>query len=238
MIPEPSFTPPHAFLITAAGSGRRMGGGEKKEFRKIGNRSVLETTVLSMIEASVFSFGLITCPPGKIDQTKNLLHPLTVILNDQNIDLTFCEGGRDRQESVYLGLKNMEKNIPKMIDEGIVLIHDGARPWASPELIRRIAAGCISHRACAPVTASVDAMKQISSDGKITAHLDRSRTVGVQTPQGFIFSDILSAHIKASSDGKDYIDDTEIFDRYIGDIYTVAGEIANKKITYAEDLCS
>ncbi|MBI9107680.1 MAG: 2-C-methyl-D-erythritol 4-phosphate cytidylyltransferase [Spirochaetales bacterium] len=236
MTPENSFTPPLAFLVTAAGSGKRMGGGVKKEFRKIGNRSVLETTVLSMIEASVFSYGLITCPFGQINQTQQILSSLTGKLNKHKIKIEFCHGGGERQESVFLGLKHIEENLPSMLERGIILIHDGARPWASPALIRKVAEGSITHRACAPVTPSIDAMKQISNDGIITAHLPRKETVGVQTPQGFIFSDILRAHQSASRDGRRYIDDTEIFSRYIGDVHTIAGESANKKITFAEDI--
>lgn len=231
-----SFKPPLSFLVTAAGSGTRMGSGLKKEFRKIGNRSVLETTVLSMIESSIFSYGLITCPAGKIKETKELLSPLTGKLNDKNIKLAYCHGGEDRQQSVFKGLEFIADNFPKMNDGGIVLIHDGARPWVSPELVRAVAQGCILHGGCAPVSPSIDAMKQISDEGIITAHLPRRQTVSVQTPQGFIFNDILSAHKKAADDGCSYIDDTEIYNRYIGAVYTVEGEPTNKKITYAQDL--
>jgi 2-C-methyl-D-erythritol 4-phosphate cytidylyltransferase len=236
MIPASSFKPPLTFLVTAAGSGKRMGEGLKKEFRKIGSRSVLETTVSSMIEASVFSYGLITCPLGKIEETKKVLAPLKEKLLNRNIQLLYCSGGAERQESVYLGLKYIAENIPEMLTGGIVLIHDGARPWVSPALIRTVADGSIEHRACAPVTPSIDAMKQVASDGRITAHLPRKETVNIQTPQGFTFSDILKAHEQASCDEHSYIDDTEIFNRYVGDVYTIKGDTANKKITYSEDL--
>ncbi len=231
-----SFKPPLAFLVTAAGSGTRMGSGLKKEFGKIGSRSVLETTVLSMIEASIFSYGLVTCPIGKIEQTKTLLSPLTDELKKKNIRMEYCNGGAERQESVFLGLGFIADNFPEMNSSGIVLIHDGARPWASPQLINAVAEGSVQHGGCAPVSPSIDAMKHISDDGVITAHLPRRQTVSVQTPQGFTFSDILAAHKKAAADGRSYIDDTEIYSRYIGAVYTVAGEASNKKITYAHDL--
>ena len=236
MIPASSFRPPLAFLITAAGSGTRMGSGPKKEYRKIGSRTVLETTVLSMIEASVFSYGLITCPPGKINQTKKTISPLIEMLEKENISLIYCEGGKERQDSVFLGLKSLAANFPAMLESGVVLIHDGARPWASPKLITQICEMSRTHGGCAPVTPSIDAMKQVSEDGIITNHLPRKQTVSVQTPQGFLFSDILKAHEEAAVDHCSYIDDTEIFSKYSGAVYTVDGETSNKKITYAEDL--
>ena len=224
---------PLAFLVTAAGCGSRMGGGEKKEYRKLGSRSVLETTVLAMIDAGIFDFGVITCPVGKIDTTKEILSPIDSLISDSGISILYCEGGAERQDSVLNGLEKLNTHHP---ETAAVLIHDGARPWVSPAVIRSVAQALTGAGGAAPVVPSVDAMKQIDGSGIITHHLPRRETVSVQTPQGFRFREILQAHRKASTDGRKYIDDTEIFSRYAGEVTTVAGETANKKITYAEDL--
>ena len=236
MISDPDSNRPLAFLITAAGSGSRMGKGIKKEFRELNGTPVLAITLKAFLDTSLFSFGLITCRAGTEEIVKDLFSELTPQLDQLKKPLLFCSGGAERQESVMLGLNNLFENCPEIKDKGCVLIHDGARPWVSPELIKRVVNGTLKHGACAPVTPSIDAMKEINAAGIITGHLPRKETVNVQTPQGFLFNEIRTAHHKASADGRHYIDDTEIFSRYEGDVYTIEGSTKNRKITYAGDL--
>jgi 2-C-methyl-D-erythritol 4-phosphate cytidylyltransferase len=92
------------------------------------------------------------------------------------------------------------------------------------------------HGAAVPAIAAVDTQKETDASGRIVRHLDRSRVVAVQTPQGFRFSDLLDAHRRASGDGVAYTDDTEIWGRYVGDVYVCTGDRDNKKITFQEDL--
>ena len=223
-----------AFLITAAGNGTRA-GGLKKEFRLIGSRTVLSRTVDAFLDSSAFSYGVITCKPGTHDRVREALSDISDKLESLEKPLLFCDGGAERQESVYLGLQCLAGSLPELTDNGIVLIHDGARPWIEPELIQRIVDVCRKHSACAPVVPSVDAMKEINEQGIITGHHPRKETVSVQTPQGFSFNEILTAHSRAAADGRRYIDDTEIFSRYEGDVYTVEGNTNNRKITYSTD---
>ena len=225
-----------AFLITAAGSGTRMGGGTKKEFRNLGAQTVIEKTLDTFLADPRFGYGLITFIPGTEKDVRDIL---TNILNKPNSlkkPLFFCPGGSERQQSVRNGLRFLANQAPELLESGIVLIHDGARPWVSPGIISNVIEGCAQHQACAPVVPSVDAMKEINEDGIITGHLPRKQTVGVQTPQGFAFNEILAAHDRAADDGRTYIDDTEIFSRYEGDVYSVPGSSENRKITYAGDL--
>lgn len=236
MCEKASGTPKFAFLITAAGSGTRMGRGIKKEFRIINDSPVLAVTLKNFLDTSLFSCGVITCKSGMHNEVKALLISLEHQMNMLNTPLLFCDGGAERQQSVHLGLKCLADNCPELVNNGFVLIHDGARPWANSSLITAVAEGSLKHRACAPITSSIDAMKEINESGIITGHLPRKETVSVQTPQGFAFNEILNAHERAASDSRFYIDDTEIFSRYEGDVYTVAGSMANRKITYEADL--
>ncbi len=236
MIPIPDGNNLFAFIITAAGSGTRMGNGIKKEFRNIGGMPVIAVTLKKFLDTSLFSFGLVTCKPGTQNEVRKLLEVLAPQMEKLSMPLLLCDGGAERQQSVHLGLKHLAGKCPGLQENGYVLIHDGARPWADTELIKRVASGCVRHRACAPIIQSIDAMKEINSDGIITGHLPRKETVSVQTPQAFAFNEILAAHDRAAADGRRYIDDTEIFSRYEGDVYTVEGSKANRKITYAEDL--
>ena len=119
---------------------------------------------------------------------------------------------------------------------GIVLIHDGARPWITETIIREVYQKTVETGAAIPVVPSVNAMKTINSQGIIISHLKREFTVAAQTPQGFVFTKILISHKSASSDGLEYIDDAEIYSKYIGDTATCPGDTANRKITYLSDM--
>ncbi|MDC7127098.1 MAG: IspD/TarI family cytidylyltransferase [Spirochaetales bacterium] len=225
-----------SFLITAAGSSSRMGDGIKKEFRLLNNKPVIVSVIETFLDSGLFDYGLITFKSGTEDELRSLLQALDKKIAKLKKPLIFCEGGTERQHSVRLGLQKLSTDIPELNNNGIVLIHDGARPWLTKELIRNVSEGVINHGACAPAIPSVDAMKELNENGIISRHLNRATTIGIQTPQGFTFKEILEAHNKAETDNVKYIDDTEIFSTYSGHVYTVPGDIKNKKITYNEDL--
>jgi 2-C-methyl-D-erythritol 4-phosphate cytidylyltransferase len=140
-------------------------------------------------------------------------------------------GGDTRQKSVYIGLLAMQTACPEF-----VLIHDGARPWIQPELILSVAAGTKAHGACLPLAPAVDALKTVDEGGFLESHLDRSRIRGAQTPQGFLYAKILDAHTRAAGDGRASMDDTEIYAAYGGAVFSVPGDVRNKKVTYPSDL--
>ena len=218
-----------AILITAAGSSSRFDGQHKKQFFPFYGETVLHHTFIPFIRVSLFESFCITIPPGFQKETEYALGKR--ILHTLKDRLIITEGGETRQDSVMLGLKALKKDSPD-----IVLIHDGARPRISPELITAVYRKTLETRAAAPIIPSVDAMKTIGPDGTIKAHLDRPVTVGIQTPQGYRYNDILGAYLKAEHDGFSYIDDSEIYHRYIGDVHTVPGDPENAKITYYRDI--
>lgn len=145
--------------------------------------------------------------------------------------ITIINGGETRQESVYNGLIALEKEEPDY-----VLIHDGARPWITLKIINSVFNKIKEKKACIPVIKAQDAVKSIGNNGVISGHLDRAKIYCAQTPQGFNYKEILDAHKMAVSDNLSYIDDSEIYSRYIGPVYTVDGDVANRKITYKHDL--
>ena len=117
-----------------------------------------------------------------------------------------------------------------------VLIHDGARPWVSPELIKNVCSSVKKHEAAIPGYRAIDTQKIADKSGKITQHLKRSSVYSVQTPQGFNFEKILSAHKQALGSEKEYTDDSEIYAEFAGDVFICTGEVSNKKITFKEDI--
>ena len=243
-------SPSVAVIITAAGKSSRMSesktetGGDtkstkrKKEYLPLPDApSVLARTVSVFLSAFTFSNIVITHPEGgtkggtkggteEAEEARSALGELS------NQDcFRFCAGGGTRQESVRKGLETLTDDPPR-----IVLIHDAARPWVSPRIIREVIATTLKHGAAAPVVSPRDAIKRIDSEGWFTRHFSREDVFAVQTPQGFTFSEILYAHQKAKSDGKIYIDDTEIYQEYAGKVKSVEGDPENRKITYSHDL--
>jgi 2-C-methyl-D-erythritol 4-phosphate cytidylyltransferase len=121
-----------------------------------------------------------------------------------------------------------------------VLIHDGGRPWVSAALINAVINTTAVFGATVPVLPLTETPKELDLRTKpafICRHLRRSIVVSAQTPQGFLFPDILLAHRKAAENGGfEYTDDSEIWSETFGIAVTVPGEAANRKITFPEDL--
>ena len=155
----------------------------------------------------------------------------------KNTKIIFTAGADTRQTSVFKALAKLgELKEKKEADFNFVLIHDGARPWVSPELIKRVSDEVSKREAVIPGYQAVDTQKIADTSGKITQHLKRSSVYSVQTPQGFDFEKILAAHKQALENGKEYTDDSEIYGEFAGDVFICTGEVSNKKITFKEDI--
>ena len=213
----------NAAIITAAGSSRRFGGGIKKEYQYMGEKPVLVRTILPFLNSGLFNKIIVTVP--QIHIAEELLNSFISIKK-----IKLIKGKETRQKSVYNALQELKK---QNID--YVLIHDGARPWITVKLVKSVLDKTYSKSACIPVIIAQDAMKTIK-DNIIAAHLERKGTFCAQTPQGFNYKDILKAHKFAVSDNINYIDDSEMYSKYIGPVSTVNGDIENRKITYKHDL--
>ena len=225
-----------AVLLTAAGSSRRMGEGPKKEYRFLDGITVISRALLAFAESGVVSSAMVTHPAGGEEEARAAISP--ELLSMSGFSIRFCQGGDTRRASVYLGLQALGAVSPD-----IVLIHDGARPRLSPALVRAVAEAARINEAAVPLVPTVDTMKEIDQDGFLKRQLRRSRVKAVQTPQGFSYAKILSAHMMAAarlssgSAAEDFTDDAEVWAQAnMGPIAWVPGEEANRKITFPEDL--
>ncbi len=213
-----------AAIITAAGSGTRMGAGKNKILLPLKGKTVIELAVKPFENPQKFKKIIITYSNDDLEILKK-------IFKNSLVPVDFVAGGSTRQESVLKGLKHLKGDNPKY-----VLIHDGARPWITENQVELILDKTEEKGCAVPVTPSVNAMKKINRSGEITEHLERGFTVSAQTPQGFNYIKILEAHIKASEEEFTAVDDTELWDRYFNRVSTVDGDISNIKITYKKDL--
>lgn len=229
-----------AIIITAAGSSTRMGGGVKKEFLPLKNGTVLSGCAESFLNACLEKYEItdfvITCRAGSQNEAEKALSSCHYSA------FSFVTGGASRQESVYNGLKSIEKNGRK---PRLVLVHDGARPFVTGRIILEGIENALLYGAAVPGITPTDTQKEVDEKGMIVRHLVRSRLAAVQTPQIFEFEPLLNAHEKAlevvkktekSSCKKEYTDDTEIWGEFCGRVKVYPGDVKNIKITYPGDL--
>jgi 2-C-methyl-D-erythritol 4-phosphate cytidylyltransferase / 2-C-methyl-D-erythritol 2,4-cyclodiphosphate synthase len=211
-----------AAIVVAAGRGVRAGGAVPKQYRNVRGAPVIRHTlslftghpqvtmvqpVIHRDDAAAFAAAVAGLP----------LHPAAI-------------GGATRQISVRAGLEALEKEQPH-----IVLVHDAARPFASPALVSRaIAAG--AGGAAIPALGLTDTVKEVDADGRVVATRDRSRLRMVQTPQAFRYSELLAAHRRAFEAGRDDFTDDAALAEWAGMEVTVfEGEAGNMKLTTEED---
>lgn len=233
-----------ATVITAAGKSQRMNLNTKKEYLRLPESgegvTVLSECLFKFLQTKLFEIIVITLPEQDISDVNNLIFKdkrIEKTLAEKNTKIIFASGGCTRQTSVFKALIKLEElKEKKETDFSFVLIHDGARPRVSPELIKRVCNEVKIKKAVIPGYQAVDTQKIADKSGKIIYHLKRSSVYSVQTPQGFDFEKILEAHKKASGSGKGYTDDSEIYEDFAGDVFICTGDVSNKKITFKEDI--
>jgi 2-C-methyl-D-erythritol 4-phosphate cytidylyltransferase len=212
-------------IITAAGISSRMKMNKKKQYLLIDGVPAFCKAAGVFLSTKRFEHVVITVPKGEVAYATKLVNscfdPPVVST------VTLIEGSSSRRGSVFLALQALLPFSPE-----IVLIHDGARPWISKELIITICDATEKYGSCVPVVDIPDAVKKIDKNGCIEQHLKRSMIKGAQTPQGFLFSEIIKAHRLAQGYDKVYLDDAEIYTLCGKKVYTVPGEPENRKLTY------
>jgi 2-C-methyl-D-erythritol 4-phosphate cytidylyltransferase len=137
-----------------------------------------------------------------------------------------CEGGPRRQDSVRLGLEALGAC-------DWVLVHDGARPLVSPELIERGLAAARETGAAVPAVPLADTVKQAAADGTVERTLDRGRLWAAQTPQVFRYDLLLRAHREVTPD---VTDDAAMLEAIGLPVKLFEGSPVNVKVTTPEDL--
>lgn len=139
-------------------------------------------------------------------------------------------GGRERQESVYAGLQEINH------DEGVVLVHDGARPFVRQEEIHQLI-NKVSANAGAVLAARVkDTIKKGSADQIVTETLMRDELWSVQTPQAFPVELLKRAHEGARTSEFLGTDDASLVEHIGGHIHLVPGSEENIKLTTPYDI--
>jgi 2-C-methyl-D-erythritol 4-phosphate cytidylyltransferase len=141
------------------------------------------------------------------------------------------KGGQRRQDSVRLGLNALARIAPHC---HWVMIHDGARPLVTPDILEAGLQAAREHQAAAAAVPVKDTIKSVEH-GFVTATIDRSRHVAIQTPQVFSFPLIHNAH-NAPVAQEDVTDDAALLERLGHHVAIFPGSYSNIKITTQEDM--
>lgn len=164
-----------------------------------------------------------------LQNTVNLFRPVVdkiVVVGAQIEGTIFAEGGQTRFLSVQNGLKMVGADCT------LVAIHDGARPFASKNLIEKLFDEAQAYGSAIPSLPVTDTIWQQSDNGATT--VDRTTLKAVQTPQVFRFDLITRAFSNAKH--QNYTDESTLFHDIFGNVHFADGERANIKITYPQDL--
>jgi 2-C-methyl-D-erythritol 4-phosphate cytidylyltransferase / 2-C-methyl-D-erythritol 2,4-cyclodiphosphate synthase len=211
-------------VVVAGGRGARAGREIPKQYRMIAGVPVIRSSL------ALFAGH------AQVDAVQPVIHSDDADLfaaASAGLDVLPPVSGREtRQGSVRSGLEAVAPLNP-----GIILVHDAARPFASPALVARAIAAAAESAAAVPAMPVSDTVKQVDDTGRVAATLDRSRLVTVQTPQAFAFPPLLDAHRRAAAAGRDDFTDDAALAEWAGMAVAVfAGERANVKLTTADDV--
>ena len=209
-------------IILAGGSGTRFGGDTPKQFIKLNGKTVLEYSLDVFIRCC--DITIVVAHPEWIEETKRIVH-------GYGLTLPVTAGGKTRQESCINGLKLLE-------GYGIetVAIHDGARPFLSDDLLKKVLEKASVSGAAIPAL-PVNYSICRAERGKINGYVDRDNLFIIQTPQAFNYDLIYKAHLEALKQNNTvFTDDSRLLEKYgiFADI--ISGEEENIKITTQFDL--
>ncbi len=219
-------------VVVAAGSSSRMGGRDKLA-ADLRGRSVLRWSVEALAAAGVGRIVIATSPARLAETAALEWLPYEVV--------SVVAGGERRQESVAAGVAALaefdrEAAIPNAAPDPVILVHDAARPLASPSLIRAVAQAVAQHGAAIPVLPVTETLKRLSGD-VIGTTVDRTDVVAAQTPQGVRRSILELAYATYSPFGPEiWTDEASLLEACRIPVHAILGEATNLKVTVPTDL--
>lgn len=214
-------------IIVAAGQGSRMGGTIRKPYLPLGGVPVIGRTLETFTQSRFFEDIILVVAAADVDHCRQYVLDRLGLRRVVHI----VAGGRERQESVFNGLA-----ASRGAADSLVLIHDGVRPFVSIGDLRRCLNAASHHGACVLGAKANDTLKEVGPDGKVRRTIPRKDVWLAQTPQGFHFDLIMTAHVRAREEGFSGTDDVQLVERLGHPVAMVPGSPWNIKITTPDDL--
>lgn len=230
-------------IIAAGGLGTRMklGAGQSKQYLKLSGKPLLTYTLAAFEAASRIDKIAVATGADYIPALRSLVKRNRF----GKVDF-ITPGGRERQDSIYHCIELLAEELAdasvRDYKKSVILIHDGARAFIQPEEIDEIVRLTQMHGAAIPATKLKDTVKEFSvtaQHGKVCGKtLERGSLVQVQTPQGFLATEIIAAHRAAQQEGIYATDDAALIERYFPKrrIFLYEMGYHNLKVTTPEDL--
>ena len=210
-------------IIPAAGRGKRIGASVPKQFLEIQGKPLLHHTLTVFASCKLIDYVVLVMPRSDVDEMGEDW------LNKYEIVREVVVGGEQRQDSVYNGFNSLEEGTD------IVVVHDGVRPFATPQMIIATVEEAQQHGAAITAIPVNDTIKQ-AIDGFVKQTVSRDGLWRVQTPQAFQYGLLQQAFKKAKEDSYYGTDEGALIE-YLGErVKIVPGSELNIKITRKEDL--
>lgn len=214
----------YTVMIPAAGSGTRMGANMNKLFLQLDRRPILAHT-LDVFERDDRCESIILA----VKREERVL--IQAVAKKYNITKarTFVDGGKERQQSVHACLEAYPK------EDGIVLVHDAARPFVTHETIGALVDRAAQSGGAVAAVRAKDTMKVVK-DGIIEETVDRSTLWSIQTPQAFRYTLLKQASDQANEAQFEATDEAMLVERIGVPVAVVESTYDNVKMTTTEDL--
>jgi 2-C-methyl-D-erythritol 4-phosphate cytidylyltransferase len=213
-------------IIVAAGKGIRMSDAVRKQYIELDGVPLLSRTLGVFNRCDLIDRIIMAVPEEDTDFCRNKILPPANLKKEA----VLVVGGARRQDSVYNSLKAIE------MQDGIVLIHDGVRPFVKPEDLVVCVNGARKYGACILGIPAFDTVKHVNAKNEIIETQKRERLWLAQTPQAFQLKLIKKAHEMAKKEGFRGTDDASLVERLGETVKIMPGSRHNIKITNQEDL--
>lgn len=212
-------------IVLAAGSGKRMGNETPKQYMNVGGKPLM-VHCLETFQASKVTNIVLVVAPGDVEKCQR------EIIDRYHISkcIAIVEGGDERYDSVYAGLK--------AVNDGYVLIHDCARAFVTIDIIHRSMSAVALYESCVVGMPTKDTIKITDDHRKVLNTPARDRVWVVQTPQCFEYNLIRSAYDKIMASGDRSITDDAMVVEAVTDheVHMIEGSYMNIKVTTPEDI--
>ena len=206
-------------VLLAAGKGSRSGLDVNKVFFRWQGRSVLGRCLDALEKANVYDGAVLVISK----QDEALYRELVSCEGEHPLVKKVVFGGETRRDSGFNGLNALPE------DTEIVSVHDAARPFALPGVIRATIEDAKKYGSGVISTPVVDTIKQLADDGTITTP-DRAKLRAVQTPQSFNYRKLMEAHMLAKDENLSVTDDAMVYEHAYGSVHLSQAEGAEKNI--------
>lgn len=210
-------------IIVAAGRGERMGAERPKAFLNLAGEPLLRRAARAFAAAPAVETIVAVVPAAELHAARELLAGIEKTTR-------VVAGGERRQDSVLAGMKMAPDGF-----DGIVLVHDAARPLVPVDLIEDVARAASVQGAAIPLVPMLDTIKRVE-DGQVVGTLDRGTLGAAQTPQGFRFALLARAYAAAFRERVTLTDEAMAVERLGQAVAAVPGSLRNRKLTTPEDL--